>query len=134
MYDFKISAGIKAQSKRINQAHDDGSAAVVNQDNFLQSWSDVPTSFKFILKNTVLILVTLGLTTEGMALTGFGTFLPKIIQNQFGQTASWSALLAGENKWQKYWNYSRFWCSLDISDTWSKNRRNGSHLLWYILA
>ena len=95
---FALSAGIKAQSKRFNQAHDDGSVEVVNQDNFLQSWSDVPTSFKFVLSNPVLIFLTLGLITEGIVLSGFATFLPKIIQNQFGQTASWSALLAGEEK------------------------------------
>jgi hypothetical protein len=42
------------------------------------------------------MLITLAGTGEGLATSGFATFMPKLIQNQFGITASWASMLGGK--------------------------------------
>lgn len=47
------------------------------------------------MKNPVLMSLIVASTSEALVATGFATFLPKLIENQFGKTSSFSATLAG---------------------------------------
>ena len=54
-------------------------------------------ALKILICNPVFMFTALANVSETTLAAGFATFLPKIIQNQFTQTASWSALLAGKH-------------------------------------
>uniref|UniRef100_A0A8V5GSL5 Solute carrier organic anion transporter family member n=2 Tax=Melopsittacus undulatus TaxID=13146 RepID=A0A8V5GSL5_MELUD len=67
----------KIQSEKISETHDDGSELLI------------------LVKNPVLMSLIVASTSEALVATGFATFLPKLIENQFGKTSSFSATLAG---------------------------------------
>uniref|UniRef100_A0A4W3KCB1 Solute carrier organic anion transporter family member 4C1 n=1 Tax=Callorhinchus milii TaxID=7868 RepID=A0A4W3KCB1_CALMI len=48
-----------------------------------------------MLKNSVFMCLTISTCTEMVSLAGLGTFLPKFMETQFGQTASQAAILGG---------------------------------------
>jgi hypothetical protein len=49
-----------------------------------------------LLKNPVFMFITLAGASEGIMITGFATFMPKIIQNQFGVSAGFASILGGK--------------------------------------
>uniref|UniRef100_A0A8V5H5A5 Uncharacterized protein n=1 Tax=Melopsittacus undulatus TaxID=13146 RepID=A0A8V5H5A5_MELUD len=51
--------------------------------------------YVILVKNPVLMSLIVASTSEALVATGFATFLPKLIENQFGKTSSFSATLAG---------------------------------------
>jgi len=48
------------------------------------------------MKNPAYMCITAVVTSELALAAGFSTFMPKYISNQFGYTASWSAMVTGE--------------------------------------
>ncbi|XP_012496511.1 PREDICTED: solute carrier organic anion transporter family member 4C1 [Propithecus coquereli] len=48
-----------------------------------------------LVKNTVFICLVLSTSSEALVTTGFATFLPKFIENQFGLSSSFAATLGG---------------------------------------
>lgn len=48
-----------------------------------------------LLKNPVLMCLVLASAVEALVATGFATFLPKFIENQFGFSSSYAATLGG---------------------------------------
>ncbi|XP_075788187.1 solute carrier organic anion transporter family member 4C1 isoform X2 [Pelodiscus sinensis] len=85
----------KIQSEKVSEAHHDGSEAFVEDRNIGKSFKDFPVALLILLKNPVLMCLIVAASTEALVATGFATFLPKYIENQFGQTSSYSATLGG---------------------------------------
>ncbi|KAM9507561.1 solute carrier organic anion transporter family member 4C1 isoform 2-T2 [Guaruba guarouba] len=85
----------KIQSEKISETHDDGSELLVEAQNIGKSFKDFPVALLILLKNPVLVSLIIASTSEALVATGFATFLPKLIENQFGKTSSFSATLAG---------------------------------------
>ncbi|XP_065406321.1 solute carrier organic anion transporter family member 4C1 isoform X1 [Chrysemys picta bellii] len=85
----------KVQSEKISEAHDDGSEAFVEDRNIGKNFKDFPVALLILLKNPVLMCLIVAASTEALVATGFATFLPKFIENQFGQSSSYSATLGG---------------------------------------
>ncbi|KAG8456340.1 hypothetical protein GDO86_002213 [Hymenochirus boettgeri] len=83
------------QSERISQAHNNGGESIVELKNLGKSFKDFPMSLLLMVKNPVLISLTLASCSDGFITTGFATFLPKFIENQFSLTSSFSAVLGG---------------------------------------
>ncbi|KAF4803473.1 solute carrier organic anion transporter family member 4C1-like protein [Turdus rufiventris] len=50
---------------------------------------------KILLRNPVLMSLIIASSSEALVATGFATFLPKFIENQFGKSSSFSATLGG---------------------------------------
>lgn len=48
------------------------------------------------MRNTVFICLILSTSSEALITTGFATFLPKFIENQFGLTSSFAATIGGK--------------------------------------
>uniref|UniRef100_A0A8C6VGM8 Solute carrier organic anion transporter family member 4C1 n=1 Tax=Naja naja TaxID=35670 RepID=A0A8C6VGM8_NAJNA len=53
------------------------------------------TCLLMLLRNPVLMYLVIAAALEALVATGFATFLPKFIENQFGFTSSYSATLGG---------------------------------------
>ncbi|XP_065518165.1 solute carrier organic anion transporter family member 4C1-like isoform X5 [Lathamus discolor] len=85
----------KIQSEKISETHDDGSELLVETQNIGKSFKDFPVALLILVKNPVLMSLIAASTSEALVATGFATFLPKLIENQFGKTSSFSATLAG---------------------------------------
>ncbi|KAF4015382.1 hypothetical protein G4228_006834 [Cervus hanglu yarkandensis] len=84
----------KIQEGKISQTHQ--SASLQHTDsNFGQSFKDFPAALKNLMRNTVFMCLVLSTCSEALITTGFATFLPKFIENQFGLSSSSAATLAG---------------------------------------
>uniref|UniRef100_A0A8C3JVP9 Solute carrier organic anion transporter family member n=1 Tax=Calidris pygmaea TaxID=425635 RepID=A0A8C3JVP9_9CHAR len=81
----------KIQAEKISETHNDGSEALVETKNIGKSFKDFPMA----LLNPVLMSLIIASSSEALVATGFATFLPKFIENQFGKTSSFSAILGG---------------------------------------
>ncbi|EOA97978.1 Solute carrier organic anion transporter family member 4C1, partial [Anas platyrhynchos] len=69
----------KIQAEKISETHNDGSEALVETKNI----------------GKILMSLIIASSSEALVATGFATFLPKFIENQFGKTSSFSATLGG---------------------------------------
>ncbi|XP_063820142.1 solute carrier organic anion transporter family member 4C1 [Pseudophryne corroboree] len=83
------------QCQRVSQAHDNGSESIVEDKNIGKSFKDFPLALWLLVKNPVLMALTFASCADGFITTGFATFLPKFIENQFSLTSSFSAILGG---------------------------------------
>ncbi|CAH1774950.1 unnamed protein product [Owenia fusiformis] len=94
-YDYEMPEAKNARAERYSQAHADGSEAIVSKKGFGTSIKDLPLSTKFIVMNPTFMCITLAGCSEGLLTSGFATFMPKFIQNQFSQSAGMAALYGG---------------------------------------
>ncbi|XP_004375108.2 solute carrier organic anion transporter family member 4C1 [Trichechus manatus latirostris] len=86
----------KIQAGKISQAHQDKSSSIRQADeNFGKSFKDIPAALKNLMRNTVFMCLVLSTSSEALVTTGFATFLPKFIENQFGLSSSFAATLGG---------------------------------------
>ncbi|XP_045421907.1 solute carrier organic anion transporter family member 4C1 isoform X1 [Lemur catta] len=86
----------KIQAGKTCQAHQNKSISLQHSDeNFGKSIKDFPAALKNLVKNTVFICLVLSTSSEALITTGFATFLPKFIENQFGLSSSFAATLGG---------------------------------------
>ncbi|XP_008057358.1 solute carrier organic anion transporter family member 4C1 [Carlito syrichta] len=86
----------KIQAGKTSQTHKDKSSSLQHEDEkFGKSIKDFPAALKNLMKNTVFMCLVLSTSSEALVTTGFATFLPKYIENQFGLTSSFAATLGG---------------------------------------
>ncbi|XP_051850254.1 solute carrier organic anion transporter family member 4C1-like [Antechinus flavipes] len=85
----------ETQAGKISQAHHNENATQTADKNFGKSIKDFPAALKILLKNPVFLCLALSTSTEALITTGFATFLPKFIENQFGLSSSFAATLGG---------------------------------------
>ncbi|NXC02455.1 SO4C1 protein, partial [Orthonyx spaldingii] len=85
----------KIQAEKISETHGDGSQVLVHTNNIGRSFKDFPMALLILLRNPVLMSLIIASSSEALVATGFATFLPKFIENQFGKSSSFSATLGG---------------------------------------
>ncbi|KAG8598281.1 hypothetical protein GDO81_002544 [Engystomops pustulosus] len=83
------------QCERISQAHNNGSEDIVESKNLGKNFKDFPLALLLMVKNPVLMALTFASCADALITTGFATFLPKFIENQFSLTSSFAAILGG---------------------------------------
>lgn len=74
----------------------DGGGDVAGKEGFGKSYKDFPIAVWTLLKNRTYMIGSLASCSEAMVVSGFTTFLPKIIETEFQQTAGFSAIVAGQ--------------------------------------
>eukprot|EP00062_Callorhinchus_milii_P008599 gi/632951533/ref/XP_007891345.1/ PREDICTED: solute carrier organic anion transporter family member 4C1-like [Callorhinchus milii] len=85
----------KIQAEKMSWAHKYGKDAMFTKDFIGNGIKDFPMALMMMLKNSVFMCLTISTCTEMVSLAGLGTFLPKFMETQFGQTASQAAILGG---------------------------------------
>ncbi|XP_017928430.1 solute carrier organic anion transporter family member 4C1 isoform X3 [Manacus vitellinus] len=95
MFPKHLPGTAKIQAEKVSETHDDGSEALVRIKNIGKNFKDFPISLLILLRNPVLMCLIIASSSEALVTTGFATFLPKFIENQFGKTSSFSATLGG---------------------------------------
>ncbi|XP_078252557.1 solute carrier organic anion transporter family member 4C1-like [Rhinoraja longicauda] len=83
------------QREKISEAHYTTDSFFLTREEFGESFKDFITVLRKMLKNSVFMCLVIASCTEGLVITGFVTFLPKYIENQFSQTASLAAIVGG---------------------------------------
>ncbi|XP_013911099.1 PREDICTED: solute carrier organic anion transporter family member 4C1 [Thamnophis sirtalis] len=82
----------KIRAEKISEAHHDGKQTCEYTG---RSVTDFLMTLWMLLRNPVLMFLVIAAALEALVATGFATFLPKFIENQFGFTSSYSATLGG---------------------------------------
>lgn len=93
--DF-ISATAAIRAAKISQAHDNGTEVLVSDEGFGLEWKDLPKATWYLLSNPSYLCISITDGLEFFMIVSISTFLPKIIANQFGATATFSAIATGE--------------------------------------
>lgn len=57
---------------------------------------EIPKALTNLLRNPTFFFLSLAGSTEGLAISGFCVFLPKLLENQFSVTAVYAAFLTGK--------------------------------------
>lgn len=91
--ELPITEQIRAS--RENEAHQGHKIIKLKDPDEGITLKELPATICSLLCNPSFIFVSLASATEGILLSGISTFLPKFIENQFSQTASWASMLAG---------------------------------------
>ncbi|XP_064596760.1 solute carrier organic anion transporter family member 4C1-like [Liolophura sinensis] len=86
----ELPSAKEVRANRVSEAH-----KTENCDDIGNSFTDAHRVLWRLLKNPTLICIAMAASSEGIVLSGFATFIPKFIQNQYGQTAGYSAMLTG---------------------------------------
>uniref|UniRef100_T1J4Q6 Solute carrier organic anion transporter family member n=1 Tax=Strigamia maritima TaxID=126957 RepID=T1J4Q6_STRMM len=63
----------------------------------LPSIKDFPSAIKRVLNNNILIALTFEANFYLLGIVGFGTFMPKYLEAQFGQSASTASIITGSS-------------------------------------
>ncbi|XP_070599078.1 solute carrier organic anion transporter family member 4C1 [Erythrolamprus reginae] len=82
----------KIQAEKISEAHHSGKDMSEYTGRSIKNFLMV---LWMLLRNPVLMYLVIAAALEALIATGFATFLPKFIENQFGFTSSYSATLGG---------------------------------------
>ena len=92
-----LSAEKEAQSEAMSKA--DASGIVDDEEEVkqssIQSLKELPNAIKDLLTNLPFIFICLEESCQSMILSGFGAFLPKIIESQFSVSSTMSAMIVG---------------------------------------
>ncbi|CAH1238164.1 SLCO4C1 [Branchiostoma lanceolatum] len=93
-YPKELPGIAKVRREKTSDVHANTESKAMDS-NFGKSIRDFPIAVRSLAKNPTFIFLGLAGISEGLALNGFATFLPKFVENQFGQTASQAAFLVG---------------------------------------
>ncbi|XP_078703455.1 solute carrier organic anion transporter family member 4C1-like [Branchiostoma floridae x Branchiostoma belcheri] len=93
-YPKELPGIAKVRREKTSDVHANTESKTLDS-NFGKSIRDFPVAVRSLARNPTFIFITLAGISEGLALNGFATFLPKFVENQFGQTASQAAFLVG---------------------------------------
>ncbi|KAJ8322339.1 hypothetical protein KUTeg_000810 [Tegillarca granosa] len=91
----ELPSASTVRSTRVSQAYAHDSDEKDTETQQKRSYRDLPQIVMSLLKNPVFILLTLAGSVEGLSTSGFATFLPKLIQNQFGVSAAKASMYGG---------------------------------------
>ncbi|XP_067950254.1 solute carrier organic anion transporter family member 4C1-like [Watersipora subatra] len=91
--EFSDTAEIK--KAKISEAHDHGVYEHIKNSGFGQTWSRLPKTTLYLLKNPCYVLISIANSTDLAIVLGFATFFPKLFVVLFNLTPSYSAILTG---------------------------------------
>lgn len=83
--------------EKVSEAHQgDAGSSGERQEAFTQI-KQIPRALLALLRNPTFFFLNLAGASEGLVISGFAVFLPKLIENQFSLTAVASALVMGKS-------------------------------------
>ncbi|XP_045524058.1 solute carrier organic anion transporter family member 4A1 isoform X1 [Pieris brassicae] len=90
-FPYELPGAAEIRSSKISEAHE-GSAS---KSAAFSALRELPRAAVALFKNPTFMFLNLAGASEGMLISGFAAFLPKLIENQFAVSASYAALLLG---------------------------------------
>ncbi|KAL4217826.1 Solute carrier organic anion transporter [Mactra antiquata] len=99
LFGSELPTAKHVRETRVSQMHDDDGSSITtvipSETRKLKDFKYLPRQVWQLLQSPPFLFITLAGATEGLTSSGFATFMPKFIQNQFGVTAGWAAMLTG---------------------------------------
>ncbi|KAI5632854.1 organic anion transporter polypeptide (OATP) family domain-containing protein [Phthorimaea operculella] len=89
-FPHELPGAAEIRASKISEAHDTASKSAA-----FSALKELPRAAAALLKNPTFLFLNLAGASEGMLISGFAAFLPKLIENQFAVNASEAALLLG---------------------------------------
>ncbi|XP_034951398.1 solute carrier organic anion transporter family member 4A1 isoform X2 [Chelonus insularis] len=81
--------------EKVSEAHEKSTPSASATGEAFSKIRELPRAFTELLSNPAFFMLNLAGASEGLLISGFAAFLPKLIENQFSVTASSAALLMG---------------------------------------
>ncbi|XP_048489286.1 solute carrier organic anion transporter family member 4A1 isoform X1 [Plutella xylostella] len=90
-FPHELPGAAEIRSSKVSEAHE-GEAS---KSAAFSALHELPRAAAALLRNPTFLFLNLAGASEGMLISGFAAFLPKLIENQFAVNASEAALLLG---------------------------------------
>lgn len=87
--------------EKVSEAHNEGADDKPKSQAFTKL-REMPKALLTLVKNPSFLFLNLAGASEGLIISGFAVFLPKLIENQYSLSAVTAALLMGKKKKQKF--------------------------------
>lgn len=91
-FPVEMPGAAELRAERVSEAHGVSSSSTTEAFSKLR---EMPQAFRALIVNPAFFFLNLAGASEGLLLSGFAAFLPKLIENQFSVAASRAALLMG---------------------------------------
>ncbi|KAL5014579.1 hypothetical protein ScPMuIL_008849 [Solemya velum] len=97
LYGEELPSAKRVRLTRISQTHKQANSLdkVEAEATTHRSFRDLPAATMVLLRNAPFICLCLAGASDGIIMSGFSTFMPKFIQNQYGVSAGLASMLAG---------------------------------------
>ncbi|KAK3598165.1 hypothetical protein CHS0354_008840 [Potamilus streckersoni] len=95
MYGVELPTAKTVRETRVSEMHGDDGTYVSSLAGHSRSLRNLPIALLQIIRIPPFLPIALAGASEGIITSGFATFMPKYIQNQFGVTAGWASMLTG---------------------------------------
>ncbi|KAL3892416.1 hypothetical protein ACJMK2_004626 [Sinanodonta woodiana] len=95
MYGVELPIAKTVRETRVSEMHGDDGTYVSKLSGDSRALRNLPIALWQILRIPPFLPIALAGASEGLITSGFATFMPKYIQNQFGVTAGWASMLTG---------------------------------------
>ncbi|CAB3239506.1 unnamed protein product [Arctia plantaginis] len=89
-FPHELPGAEEIRASKVSEAHESASKSAA-----FSALHELPHAAAALLKNPTFLFLNLAGASEGMLISGFAAFLPKLIENQFAVNASDAALLLG---------------------------------------
>ncbi|XP_049876668.1 solute carrier organic anion transporter family member 4A1 [Pectinophora gossypiella] len=90
-FPHELPGAEEIRASKISEAHE----GAASKSAAFSALKELPRAAAALLKNPTFMFLNLAGASEGMLISGFAAFLPKLIENQFAVNASEAALLLG---------------------------------------
>lgn len=90
-FPYELPGAADIRAAKISEAHE----GAASKSAAFSALHELPRAAAALLRNPTFLFLNLAGASEGMLISGFAAFLPKLIENQFAVRASEAALLLG---------------------------------------
>ncbi|XP_061385578.1 solute carrier organic anion transporter family member 4A1 isoform X1 [Danaus plexippus] len=89
-FPYELPGADEIKASKVSEAHENATKSAA-----FTALRELPCAAVELFRNPTFMFLNLAGASEGMLISGFAAFLPKLIENQFGVSASQAALLLG---------------------------------------
>ncbi|CAH2989596.1 unnamed protein product [Chilo suppressalis] len=90
-FPYELPGAEEIRATKVSEAHE----GAASKSAAFSALHELPRAAAALLKNPTFLFLNLAGASEGMLISGFAAFLPKLMENQFSVSASQAALLLG---------------------------------------
>ncbi|XP_045774557.1 solute carrier organic anion transporter family member 4A1 isoform X1 [Maniola jurtina] len=90
-FPFELPGAAEIRASKVSEAHE----SAATKSTAFSALHELPRAAAALFRNPTFMFLNLAGASEGMLISGFAAFLPKLIENQFAVNASQAAMLLG---------------------------------------
>lgn len=90
-FPYELPGAEEIRASKVSEAHE----GAASKSAAFSALKELPSAAAALLRNPTFMFLNLAGASEGMLISGFAAFMPKLIENQFAVSAAEAALLLG---------------------------------------